>query len=133
MVEVLNPSGKEYINPYGQGERWTPIADITIPAGTTITLPPNTFTKEDYIFASWNTKADGTGDTYPDQGAYIAPVSESQNITLYAQWIDCAPNNICYNDNSANSPTTMDPQSASSNVQTTLWASNYKYDTNNTS
>ena len=29
LVEVLNPSGKEYINPYGQGERWTPIADIT--------------------------------------------------------------------------------------------------------
>jgi len=29
LVEVLNPSGKEYFNPYGQGERWTPIADIT--------------------------------------------------------------------------------------------------------
>ena len=108
-----------------------PIADITIPAGTTITLPPNTFTKEDYIFASWNTKADGTGDTYPDQGTYIAPVSESQNVTLYAQWTDCAPNSICYNDNGANSPTTMDPQSASSNTDVELWASNYKYDTNN--
>ena len=29
LVEVLNPSGKEYFNPYGQGERWTPITDIT--------------------------------------------------------------------------------------------------------
>lgn len=28
LIEVLNPSGKEYFNPYGQGERWTPIECI---------------------------------------------------------------------------------------------------------
>ena len=29
LSEVLNPTGKEYFNAYGQGERWTPIAEIT--------------------------------------------------------------------------------------------------------
>ncbi len=30
LTEVIHPSGKkEYSNPYGTGERWTPIADVT--------------------------------------------------------------------------------------------------------
>ena len=29
LSEVLNPTGKEFFNAYGQGERWTPIAEIT--------------------------------------------------------------------------------------------------------
>ena len=119
------------INFNGNGADSGYMPGIMATGGQQTTLPQNTFTKEDYIFASWNTAPDGTGTSYPDQGTYTAPVSESKTITLYAQWTDCAPNNICYNDNGANSSTTMDPQSASSNTETTLWASNYKYDTNN--
>ena len=95
---------------------------ITIEVGQTQALPSSTFTKASYYFAGWNTAADGTGILYKNQDNYIAAVG-SNNVVLYAQWTDCAPNHICYN--------SMSAQSASSNTETTLWASNYKYDTNN--
>ena len=46
-------------------------------------LTANTFfTRADYDFAGWNTKADGTGTKYDDK----ATVTISENTTLYAQW-----------------------------------------------
>jgi uncharacterized repeat protein (TIGR02543 family) len=49
------------------------------------TIAPNTFTKSDYVFAKWNTLADGTGTDYAE-GATIENVTD--DITLYAQWIE---------------------------------------------
>ena len=46
-------------------------------------LTANTFTRTDYIFERWNTKADGTGLSFSD-GQTIAYRS---NMTLYAQWM----------------------------------------------
>ncbi len=45
-------------------------------------LPGSTFTKEGYVFASWNTKADGTGVSYTDK----SQITLDENATLYAQW-----------------------------------------------
>ena len=49
---------------------------------TSIDLPKNTFTRENYTFTGWNTKADGTGKGYDDG----ANVSFDADTTLYAQW-----------------------------------------------
>ena len=46
-------------------------------------LTANTFTREGYIFTGWNTKADGTGATYADEGSII---NLTEDLTLYAQW-----------------------------------------------
>ena len=47
-------------------------------------LSANAFTRDGYSFAGWNTKADGTGDSYTDgQAMTFASAGE---ITLYAQW-----------------------------------------------
>ena len=46
------------------------------------TLTPNTFTRDGYTFAGWNTAANGSGTAYAD-GASITPTG---NLTLYAQW-----------------------------------------------
>ena len=51
--------------------------------GADVTLTKNTLTRENYKFAGWNTKKDGTGTTYTD-GDTISNLTE--NITLYAQW-----------------------------------------------
>ncbi len=51
----------------------------------TITLPPNAYEKEGYRFLSWNTKADGSGESYLD-GAEITGVQAEGGLTLYAQW-----------------------------------------------
>ena len=58
----------------------------TVTFGKTATLNSNTFTYAGYRFASWNTKADGTGNSYSDGGDFT--VSEEKNITLYAQWVE---------------------------------------------
>ncbi|MFI3229653.1 MAG: leucine-rich repeat protein, partial [Bacillota bacterium] len=53
----------------------------------TQSLTTNTFTKEGYTFVSWNTKADGSGESYSDE--HIAPnvtAVDDDEKTLYAQW-----------------------------------------------
>ena len=114
----------------GNGNDGGEMTKQKIGANSTAPLNQNTFTKNDYVFAGWNTERDGSGTSYADGQDFTAGEG-SNDVTLYAQWADCVPNKICYKSNGANSPTTMDPQSASSNTETTLWASNYKYDTNN--
>lgn len=44
----------------------------------------NTLTKENYIFDSWNTEADGTGLSYDPGDQFVMGAG---NVTLYAQWI----------------------------------------------
>ena len=52
-------------------------------AGVATTLKPaNTFTRSGYTFQGWNSKADGSGNTY----AAGAAVSWNDNVTLYAIW-----------------------------------------------
>ena len=45
-------------------------------------LNANAFTRDEYTFAGWNTKADGTGTSYADK----ASITLTGSITLYAQW-----------------------------------------------
>ena len=51
-----------------------------------VKIKTNKFTRKLYKFTGWNTKADGTGDSYVDQGT-IPANTYNNNITLYAQWI----------------------------------------------
>ena len=50
-------------------------------------LNANTFTRTNYKFIKWNTKANGTGTSYNDKQT----VSFSSNITLYAIWEEIIP------------------------------------------
>ena len=58
------------------------MAPQTVLEKTAAPLNENTFTREGYNFLNWNTKADGTGDSYADG----ATVNLTENTTLYAQW-----------------------------------------------
>ena len=44
-----------------------------------------TFTRTDYVFSLWNTKADGSGTDYAD-GQDGRTVAGTETLTLYAQW-----------------------------------------------
>ena len=48
----------------------------------TINLSNNTYTKDGYDFKEWNTKIDGTGTSYLNEGE----ITDLGNTTLYAQW-----------------------------------------------
>ena len=55
----------------------------TVPIYTSFQLKANPYTKTGYTFTSWNTKADGSGDSY----ANLQRINEiEEDLTLYAQW-----------------------------------------------
>ena len=93
-------------------------------------LDSSTFTLQGKEVISWNTKPDGTGTTYTISGYYDEPIANAnigETVVLYAQWGDCAPYSICYDDNGANSPTTMGKQRlTNSSHEDNLWASNFQ-------
>ena len=62
----------------GSGEMKSTTGD----EGSEITLAANTFTKNGYTFAGWNTTADGKGEKFADK----EKIKLTANITLYAQW-----------------------------------------------
>lgn len=50
-------------------------------------LPANTYTREGYAFAGWNTAADGSGVAYQDGQDVVNLTAENgATVTLYAQW-----------------------------------------------
>lgn len=50
-------------------------------------LSKNTFTLKGWTFIGWNTKADGTGDSYTDQQNVVnLTYQEDGEVQLYAQW-----------------------------------------------
>ena len=51
-------------------------------SGSAEALEPNAFTRVDYAFTGWNTKADGTGIAYANGATY----NFTSDVTLYAQW-----------------------------------------------
>ena len=51
-------------------------------SGSAEALETNAFTRVDYAFTGWNTKADGTGIAYANGATY----SFTSDLTLYAQW-----------------------------------------------
>jgi uncharacterized repeat protein (TIGR02543 family) len=55
-------------------------------SSTSVSLTPNTFINNGFIFNGWNTASDGSGQSYADQGIY----NFSANLTLYAQWTSYA-------------------------------------------
>ena len=50
-------------------------------------LTQNTFTRSSFLFAGWNTQADGSGTAYTDRQS-VKNLTDEQNgtVTLYAQW-----------------------------------------------
>ena len=52
-----------------------------------VKISANAFTRDNYVFAGWNTESDGSGDCYADEQRVENLTSEDgKEITLYAQW-----------------------------------------------
>ncbi|MBP5416029.1 MAG: InlB B-repeat-containing protein [Clostridiales bacterium] len=65
----------------------------------TFTLPKNPFTRAGYVFAGWNTQADGLGEAYADSEI----ISISGDMVLYAQWE--AGDHVTYHSNDGSDQT----------------------------
>ena len=89
-------------------------------------LNTNSFVLSGKYFDGWNTKADGTGVSYSDEDEIWDPIDGArvgENVMLYAQWASY----ISYDDNGANSVTTMGDQIISGNASyVQLWPPNFQ-------
>lgn len=76
---------------------------------TKLSLSENSFKKENASFLNWNTKADGTGETYADKASVLNLTDVvDDTIHLYAVWTDNTGNT----DNEGNTDNTDDTESA---------------------
>ena len=66
------------------GEGTMPNQGIVI--GKSANLKENTFTKSNYSFKEWNTKADGSGTKYQNKESINLELQRDESITLYAIW-----------------------------------------------
>ena len=66
---------------YGNGATIGDTEPMFVSEGSKVTLPSCGFSKTNYIFKGWNTKADGTGESYK-QNATLTTIPSK----LYAQW-----------------------------------------------
>lgn len=54
--------------------------------GNSVFILPNSFTKDHYKFAGWNTRADGKGEDYTSYSGKSMTWKIAEDVTLYAQW-----------------------------------------------
>lgn len=72
----------------GNGNTGGSTASMSMTYDVAKNLTANGFTKSEYKFTGWNTKADGTGTAYTDkQSVKNLKSTDGSTITLYAQWI----------------------------------------------
>ena len=55
----------------GNGSTSGQMAEMKVKKGEEVTLPANEFTRTDYVFTGWNTKADGSGKGYPSNSTIL--------------------------------------------------------------
>ena len=94
----------------------------------TITVDDNTFVRENYTFAGWNTAADGSGMSIAP-GNVVGLTAEKNTAVLYAQWIEDPKYSysVTYNANFGANETKADSENIY-NVYSTAW--NINVDTN---
>ena len=96
------------------------LTNISVEEDRNTRLPYNEFTRDNYKFIGWNTKADGSGISFANRGSisYEQMTSTSDTVmTLYAQW-KINEYKITFNSNGGTK--TMTPQELSYNVPTKL-------------
>ncbi len=67
----------------GNGGTGNVIYTLAKKVGDSAVIPENTFVNEGKSFRCWNTKADGSGESYYENGWIVLKDTE---VTLYAQW-----------------------------------------------
>ena len=103
----------------GNGSTSGQMAQMKVKKGEEVTLPANEFTRTDYVFAGWNTQADGSGTGYADK----AKASFDDNTVLYAQWAEELTITFNANDGSETPETTT--QEVEKDVETALAANSF--------
>ena len=87
----------------GNGSTTKSMKNKTCLANKNCKLTKNSYTREGYMFVSWNTKADGSGINYYNEQK-VKNITSKTKITLYAKW-EPIKYTIVFNGNGATSGT----------------------------
>ena len=84
-VTLYAQTGRLYTLKFNSNKGQGNMASLKVVGGATVTLPKNAYTPgtKGGVFAGWNTAADGSGASFPDEGQLTMPMG---NVNLYAQW-----------------------------------------------
>ncbi|MBR0431240.1 InlB B-repeat-containing protein, partial [Candidatus Saccharibacteria bacterium] len=85
-VSIRCLASTEYTISYNANGGSGTMSDQTVTVGDTVNLTSNSFTRTNYIFAGWNTAANGSGTSYADGQSVSNLAAAGGTITLYAQW-----------------------------------------------
>ncbi|WP_180326539.1 InlB B-repeat-containing protein [Raoultibacter phocaeensis] len=94
---------------------------------TKANLAPTPFSCSGYEFAGWNTKADGSGDSFADGAEVLNLVSTTSAFSLYAQWRGSAYT-VKFDKNAADATGAMDDLELNWGVRADLPAGSFKRD-----
>lgn len=83
-IRPVLPVGVTYSVSFNSNKGEGTMQSIIVTENSSITIPENQFTRYGYKFVGWNTKSDGTGDSY----SVGQTIQLSNNMILYAQWED---------------------------------------------
>ncbi len=79
---------KTYTVVFDKNEGSGEMANQTAYYDSELPLSLNTYTREGYLFAGWNTQPDGSGDVYTDGAKVQNLANAGESVTLYAQWFN---------------------------------------------
>ena len=79
---------KTYTVVFDKNEGSGEMANQTAYYDSELPLSLNTYTREGYLFAGWNTQPDGSGDAYTDGAKVLNLANANETVTLYAQWFN---------------------------------------------
>ena len=89
------------------------MTSINVSPNTSNKLKSNMFTRDNHVFAGWNTKQDGTGTSYSDGQV----INLSENKTLYAQWNEIEDLKITFHANDGTNNSLVQTLSDTNTVQ----------------
>ncbi len=79
---------RQYTVVFDKNEGSGEMESQTVYYNTNQPLPLNTYTREGYVFAGWNTQPDGSGDAFADGEDVLNLANSGESVTLYAQWFN---------------------------------------------
>lgn len=86
QIKLSNAKTITFYSNFGDSDSYTQ----KVPVNITTALTANAFARENYIFAGWSTQQMGGETTYADK----AEITVTDNIMLYAQWIELKSDDI---------------------------------------
>ena len=90
LTMEINLQGNPYTVHFDKNGGAGTMADQSFNYETARNLTPNAFERSGYVFMGWNTKADGSGDSLPDEADGSTLTKTESSVTLYAQWAKTA-------------------------------------------